>query len=397
MDTRFRVFRYKNIEEVIMKKVLIVTALAGFVRSFLKNDIVTLQEMGYTVECAANKNHPGAGKIEEFFDEMNVKFYNIPFSSNSPFSKQTLVAYKSISKLLKNNNYEMIHVHTPIAGAVVKLAARKYRKKGCKIVYTTHGFYFHSQSSKKTWMLYFNFEKILSKYTDYIITINKEDYGNAKKMYCKNIRYINGVGVNTEKFENVKIDRKAYRENENIAINDIVVMSVGELSNRKNHRIIVEALAKLNDERYLYIICGNDMNENGTSEQLKELAKEKNVRIRLLGLRDDIPQLCKVADIGAFPSSREGLGLAGIEMLASGMPIVSSNVQGIKDYMEDGKTGYIYNPSDADGFAEGIKKLTDENVREKMSEYCVQKAKQFDINISKTQMKHIYEEVLERK
>ena len=65
----------------------------------------------------------------------------------------------------------MIHVHTPIAGAVVKLAARKYRKKGCKIVYTTHGFYFHSQSSKNTWMLYFNFEKILSKYTDYIITI----------------------------------------------------------------------------------------------------------------------------------------------------------------------------------------------------------------------------------
>lgn len=397
MDTRFRVFRYKNIEEVVMKKVLIVTALAGFVRSFLKNDIVTLQEMGYTVECAANKNHPGAGKIEEFFDEMNVKFYDVPFSSNSPFSKQTLVAYKSISQLLKNNSYEMIHVHTPIAGAVVKLAARKYRKKGCKIVYTTHGFYFHSQSSKKTWMLYFNFEKLLSKYTDYIITINKEDYSNAKKMYCKNIRYINGVGVNTEKFENVKIDKKAYREKENIATSDIVVMSVGELSNRKNHRIIVEALAKLNDDRYLYIICGNDMNENGTSEQLKELAKEKNVRIRLLGLRDDIPQLCKMADIGAFPSSREGLGLAGIEMLASGMSIVSSNVQGIKDYMEDGKTGYAYNPSDADGFAEGIKKLTDENVREKMSEYCVRKAKQFDINISKTQMKHIYEEVLERK
>lgn len=377
-----------------MKKVLIVTALGGFIRSFLESDIRTLQEMGYEVHCAANPNHPGAGKILEYFEEINVKFYPAHFSSNSPISKETLVAYKEIKQILKENKYDMVHVHTPIAGVITKLAARKSRKKGCKVVYTTHGFFFHRGSSKKSWLIYYNIEKLFSRITDMIITINKEDYNAAKTMKCDQVRYINGVGVNTQRIIDVEVDKSEYRKKLGIEDDEIMVVSIGELSDRKNHQVIVQALAKLRDPKYVYVICGNDMNAAGTSNRLKEMAKEKNVNLKLLGLRDDVPQICKCADIGAIPSNREGLGLAGIELMTAGVPLVASNVQGILDYMEDGKTGYLYNPYDADGFAEGIKKLTDRTLRESMKEACIKKAKEFDKEISVKQMKEIYKEVL---
>lgn len=377
-----------------MKKVLIVTALGGFIRSFLESDIRTLQEMGYEVHCAANPDHPGAGNILEYFEELNVEFYPAHFSSNSPLSKETLTAYKEIKQIIRDNEYEMIHVHTPIAGVVTKLAARKIRKKGCKVVYTTHGFFFHKGSSKKSWMIYYNVEKLFSRLTDMIITINKEDYNAAKTMKCDSVRYINGVGVNTQRILDAQVNRSEYRKELGIDDDEVMVVSIGELSDRKNHQVIVQALAKIGDPKYVYVICGNDMNAAGTSSKLKEMAKENNVNLKLLGLRNDVPQICKCADIGAFPSNREGLGLAGIELMTAGVPLVASNVQGILDYMEDGKTGYLYNPYDADGFAQGIKKLTDQALRESMRENCVNKAKEFDKAISVKQMREIYKEVL---
>ncbi len=377
-----------------MKKVLIITALAGFIRSFLESDIRTLQEMGYEVECAANQEHPGAGNINEYFRELNVNFHNIHFSSNSPVSKETLTAYREVKKLLKENDYDMVHVHTPIAGVVVKLAARKLRRKGCKIIYTTHGFFFHKGSGKKSWTIYYNVEKLVSRWTDMIITINKEDYNAAKTMKCQKVRYINGVGVNTKKILDAEVDKKEYRKELGISEEQIMVVSIGELSTRKNHQIIVKALGKINNPKYVYVICGNDMNASGTSAQLKALAKENNVNLKLLGLRNDIPQICKCADIGAFPSNREGLGLAGIELMTAGVPLVASSVQGILDYMEDEKTGYLYNPYDVDGFANGIEKLSDASLRETMKDYCIRKALEFDKEISVQQMKEIYKELL---
>ena len=377
-----------------MRKVLVITALAGFIRSFLENDIRTLQEMGYEVDCAANPDHPGAENIHEYFQEIGTKFHEISFSSNAPVSKETFTAYRPVKKLLKENQYEMIHVHTPIAGAVVRMAAGKLRKKGCKIVYTTHGFFFHKGSGKKSWMLYYNVEKFFSRRTDMMITINKEDYHAAKTMKCGSVRYINGVGVDTKRILDAKIDRKAYREELGIKEEELMVVSIGELSVRKNHQIIIKALGKLDTSKYVYVICGNDMNASGTSASLKELAEENHVNLRLLGLRSDVPQICHCADIGAFPSTREGLGLAGIELMTAGVPLAASGVQGILDYMEDGKTGYLCEPYNVEQYAYALERLSDKTVRESMKKNCVHKAMEFDKAISVSQTKEIYKELL---
>ena len=118
------------------------------------------------------------------------------------------------------------------------------------------------------------------------------------------------------------------------------MLSVGELSYRKNHQIIIEALSKaLLGKKYVYVICGNGV-DGGTGEVLRQKAEKSKVRLILLGFRHDIPQIIHCSDVGAIPSVREGLGLARIQSLAAGVPLVGTDVQGIKDYIVDGETEY---------------------------------------------------------
>ena len=373
------------------KKALIVTALAGFIRSFLTNDIKILQEMGYEVHCAANIDHAGAEGMAEYFQKMNVIFHQIEFSSNKPISKETVIAYKQVARLIKKTRFSLIHCHTPIAGAITRVAARKKKKSGMKVIYTTHGFYFHKHSSKKTWLVFRTIEDLMSRYSDAIITINHEDYSNAKKMHCSNVYYIPGVGVDTKRFSDVIVGRDEYRKKIGVEKEDFLILAVGELSHRKNHQIIIKALGKVKIPNAVFMICGNAMNSANTKDELEKLAKQENVDLRLMGLRKDIAEICKCADVGVMPSIREGLGLSGIEMLASGLPVVASDVHGIVDYIKDGQDGYLCNPLNENEFAEAINKLVPSSVRNSMKKDCVALSKAFDKKNSYEKMKKIYE------
>lgn len=376
------------------KKALIVTALARFTKSFLTNDIIILQKMGYEVHCASNIHHVGAECMPQYFEKMNVIFHQIDFSSSKPLSLETLKSYKEMEALLKNEYFDVIHCHTPIAGAIARYASRKQRKKGSIVIYTTHGFYFHKHSNKKTWMLYYTIEDLMSRYCDAIITINREDFENAKKLHCKKVFYIPGVGVDTKRFRNAIVNRSSYRKKLGINEEQILILAVGELSHRKNHQIIIKALAKAKIPNTVFMICGNAMTSANTKNELEELAKESGVDLRLMGLRDDIPEICKCADIGVMPSTREGLGLSGIEMLAAGLPVVASNVHGIVDYIKNGIDGYLCDPFDEDAFAEAMKKLCDSNIRKSMAGNCVKAAEPFDIKYSRKAMQDIYTKIL---
>ena len=74
----------------------------------------------------------------------------------------------------------------------------------------------------------------------------------------------------------------------------------------------------------------------------------------------DIPEITAISDIGVIPSIREGLGLAGVQSLAAGVPVIGSSVQGIKDYIVDGKDGYLCAPFDDTAFAEHENLLKEE-------------------------------------
>ena len=372
------------------KKALICTALVGFVKGFLLNDVHTLQSLGYEVHCAANDRYESA----DFLAENDVVFHPVEFSSKKPLSRETWNSFQTIKRLLAEEHFDVLHVHTPIPGVVCRVAAQKYRKSGMKVIYTTHGFYFHSGSGRKTWLVYHTIEDAMSRLSDAIITINREDYSAAQKMHSGSVFYIPGVGVDLEKYSSAEGDRCRLRESLGIGPEDFCILSIGELSRRKNQIVVAKALAQCNVPNAVLLLCGRELEESGCKRELEEYCAENHVRVIFAGFRNDIPQVCKAADIGTISSTREGLGLSGIEMLAAGLPVVGSRTHGIVDYIQDGVNGFLADPNRPEEFAGAIEKLWPEATREAFSSGCLESVREFDISRSRKKMAEIYSQLL---
>ena len=123
------------------------------------------------------------------------------------------------------------------------------------------------------------------------------------------------------------------RESLGIHKGDIAILSVGELSTRKNHAQVIRALAHLNMPDVYYYIVGQ-----GSQEELLNAAREYHVeqRVRLLGFRTDIPELLHVMDLFVLPSLQEGLPVALMEAIASGIPCLASRIRGNVDLKQYG-------------------------------------------------------------
>ena len=382
-----------------MRKVLIVASVISFIEWFNKDNVRYLKHVrGCEVHIACNfdyMNDTDVERTQQFINtlkEDGIILHNIAFA-RSPFGLNNIGAYKRLRNIIKSEKFDLIHSHTPTASMMTRLAARKVRKNGCVVMYTCHGFHFHKSSSRKNWLLYYPVEKILSRYCDYLVTINKEDFERAKTFSCKNVRYIPSVGVDIHAILNMSVDRSAKRREIGVPENATMIISAGELIERKNHEVIIRALAKIENEHIYYVIAG----KGPRKEYLEKLSEQFHLaeRVIFLGFRTDVFELYHIADISAFPSKIEGLGLAGVEAMAAGIPLVASNVHGILDYVIDGQTGYAVAPNDVDGFAKAIQKLADEPaLREQMKEACVRAVAPFEISNALQVMWDIYNEVL---
>ena len=381
------------------KKVLIVASVISFIEWFNKENVDYLnKEKDCELHIACNFDYMEdtdeertKAYIEKIRNE-GVVLHNINFA-RSPFNSANINCYKELKRIIDSERFDLIHVHTPTVSILTRLAAKKARKKGTVVMYTCHGFHFHNAAPKKNWLLYYPVERYLSRFCDYIVTINKEDYRRAQAFHAPNVRYIPGVGVDLKRIFECHVDREAYKQSIGVPKEGVLLLSIGEMIVRKNHQVIIHALAKVNNPNIYYVICG----KGPLKDYLQNLANELGVRDRVLflGFRKDIPELCNTADISAFPSKIEGLGLAGIEAMAAGVPLISSNVHGILDYVIDGVTGYAVAPSAVEGFAKAICTLdSDIKLRERMKPACIEAVQPFDIHNALKTMWNIYDEIL---
>jgi glycosyltransferase involved in cell wall biosynthesis len=375
------------------KKCLIVASVSSMISLFNMPNIELLQSMGYDITVAANfsfgnvfsNNH--AEELWNKLESMNVKVYNIKFFRNA-FNLKNVTFYRQIKRLIKENDYSLIHCHSPIGGAITRLAVHKARKKNSKIIYTAHGFHFYKGAPIINWLLYYPMEKWLSKCTDVLITMNKEDYELAKrKMKAKSTHYIPGIGVDTDKFSKPNVDRDFKRYELVIPSDAVVLISVGELNKNKNHQIIIKAMAKLKTPNLHYCIAGI----GNMDSELKKLAGNLGLQnsFHLLGYRTDIVDLLHMVDIFVFPSLREGLPVSLMEAMAAGLPCVASKIRGNIDLIEHGKGGFLCGVNEVDEYKKAI-----ENIMENpgMGEYNKNIVQKFDIGVVMEQMKKIYNE-----
>lgn len=330
-------------------KILFATTLSGTVNAFLIPHINLLLNQGHQIDIVCNVGRP----IDSSVINRGCRVFDLSFN-RSPVKKENYLAYKKLKKLIKEEGYDWVHTHTPVASALVRLACRNIRN--VKVFYTAHGFHFFNGAPIRNWLIYYPIERWLARYTDLLITINNEDYSRAKRSFkAKKIKYIPGVGLNVSKFREVNIDKQNKRRELGLSMDDFVLLSVGELVDNKNHMTVIQALEKLNNPRIKYIICGHGPLEKYHKELKRKMNLDKHVL--LLGYRNDVSEIYKVSDVFIFPSKREGLGMAALEAMAAGLPIITSNVHGIVDYSIDGKTGYTCRPTAVDEFARGINNL----------------------------------------
>lgn len=371
-------------------KILYITTI-GATMCFFESFINELINKGHSVDIACG----AVDKIPEFYNDKRFHVFELS-CSRSIFDIGNIKAINEIKSIVENNNYNIVHCHTPIAAACTRLACKSLRKKSdVKVVYTAHGFHFFKGGPLKNWLLYYPIEKWLSRYTDAIVTINHEDYHRAlKKFYANNTYIIPGIGVDTQSFfENSKM-RKSVRDNLGIADDDFLLISVGELNKRKNHSIVIKAITKISDSRVRYIICGEGPLKNKLSIQIEE--NGLNGRVKLLGYRSDIKELLSAADCFVFPSIREGLGLAAIEAMSEGVPLITSNAQGIKEYSKNGITGYVVNNNNDNEYKKAIiKMMNSKKNRELFQKNCINTSKKFDYAIVNKKIHRIYAKTLE--
>jgi glycosyltransferase EpsD len=230
-----------------------------------------------------------------------------------------------------------------VGGFLARLAAKKYRKKGMTVIYTAHGFHFFKGAPIKNWLLFYPVEWLCSWWTDVLLTINQEDYQRAKKhLHAKKVTYVPGVGINIEKFQDKPVSKEKIHKELGISEHDIFVLSVGELSKRKNHEVVIKAIGRMHNPKIKYFICG----QGGLRDELNQLIEGMNLQenVRLLGYRTDICELCKTADLFVFPSLQEGLPVALMEAIACGTLVVCSKIRGNIDLIKE--ESCMFNPLD---------------------------------------------------
>ena len=376
-----------------MKRVLL-TCTDLMTIQFMVPHIRYLAENGFNVDLACSVV---GDRLEDVKNAVgDVATIHTLRLQRSPFSPSNLKGYGDLKKLLSENTYDIIWTNEPVMGVMTRLAARKARKKGTTVLYMAHGFHFFKGAPLISWLMWAPTEIIMSRFNDVLVTINWEDYNWAKKhTHTPVIKHIDGIGVDFSNREGV-ISREEKRAQLNIAPDDILVLSVGELQKRKNHQAIIRAIAKLNNSSIKYAICGQGELEDYLKKLVFTLKLEEQVFF--LGYRQDIPEIMSACDIFAHPSIREGLGLASLEAMASGLPLVTSNVQGVPDYVENGVTGYMCAPMDFDAYAENLNKLvTDKALREKIGTDNIDYVQKYRVEVIEPVIKEILNESITEK
>lgn len=371
------------------KKILFVAHLISHINHFHIPYIKYFKEKGYTVHVLTNASGKKIQECDKLYD-INIR--------RSPFSVANLKVINQCKQIINNEKYDIVYCHTPMGGVIGRLASLDLHKKGCKVIYMAHGFHFFKGAPIQNWLIYYNIEKHLAKYTDAIITINDEDYNLAKNKFtenCKNIYKINGIGVNRNKFYKISAAEKIKLKNK-FGYNDKFVLIYGaEFTKRKNQIFFINALKKL---KYLCpdikIVFAGD---GELFEQIKSnFIKEKLIDYTdFLGYCNNMPELYRASDITISSSKHEGLAINVIEALCSGLPAVVSDVRGNKDLIINNKNGFTFSLDNIDDFCNKINMLySDKDLYNKLSENAKIYSQQYSINESINLLDSIFNEIL---
>ncbi|MDM0500686.1 glycosyltransferase family 4 protein [Clostridium perfringens] len=377
-----------------MKKVLYITTVSRTINAFLVPHIEMLLENGYKVDCATCVDK----KVDQVLINKGVKIFNIPFS-RSPLSFGNIKAFRELIKLQKENKYDIVHVHTPVASIYGRLLKIRFPK--LKTIYTAHGYHFLKGGSKLGWIIYYPIEKVMAKLTDVTININKEDYEITKtKLNPKKCYLVNGVGLDLNQYKPLSKEKQESKRKElGLEKDDFVVIMIAELNENKNQIQLIKAMELLKD-KYPNIKAISV----GEGHKFEELQQEINNRglknnFKLLGFRTDVNELINISDIGILLSYREGLPRNIMELMVNGKKVIATNVRGCRDLVCNDNVGTLVKVGDFERTANTIEKyyleiinkeIITESYKVKPFKYETSKISSYSISNVNEELEQIY-------
>lgn len=332
-----------------MKKILFVATVSIHFQYFYLPYFDFLKKEGWEVSsaCLDPVDMPGCDKV-----------YKISVD-RLPCSMKNIVAYKQLKQLINNNNFDVVHCSTPVAGVLTRIAAKKARKHGVKVIYTAHGFHFFKGAPLFNWLMFFPVEQFLSRKTDCLITINSEDYKAAKNhLIAGQTVIVHGVGYDNKKFVKPGGDKKSYlRSIYGYSDDEILLIYVAELNNNKNQKLLIRALKNLveKNETIRLLLVGPDRTGGDIHAYVKNAGLAG--RVDFFGQCDNVCEILSMCDLTVASSRREGLPVNIMESLACGLPVVATDNRGHRELIKDGHNGYLVKLDDCLALTQKISEL----------------------------------------
>jgi len=332
---------------------LFVTTVPITLEAFLAPFAVHFRSLGWRVDALAN----GATENTRIAHAFNNR-YDITWSRNPLSPGNILGTSSAIRRIVADGGYDIVHVHTPIAAFVTRYALRGHSvATRPTVIYTAHGFHFYQGGSPVTNFAYSLIERLAAPWTDYLVTINAEDYAAARAMGGiphERARYIPGIGVDTSLYAPgaVSSDEVAtLRGDLRVEPHQFMLTMIAEFGPVKRHEHLLQAFAHVSDPDVVLVLVGTGPLESTLREKAAALGLTD--RIRWAGYRRDIPAVLQASDALVICSEREGLNRSVLEAMAAARAVIGTQTRGIADAVT-AETGWIVPKHDVNALAAAI-------------------------------------------
>jgi glycosyltransferase involved in cell wall biosynthesis len=355
-------------------RLLIVTTIPLTFDGFLAPYARAAKKRGWTVDLATS---PGTIANRDAVDDVLEIAWSRRFSDPRNFSS----ALWSFRQAIAGREYDIVHMHTPIAAFIARAAfALTRRSKRPRLVYTAHGFHFGVGGVRARHAPIIAAEWLAGRITDKLVVINDTDFTNARRLrivHPDDVVYHHGIGVDLAWYDRAAIERGKARAAMGIG-NDPLFTLVAALHPGKGHAESLRALALLPNRNAHLAFAGDGILES----QLRALTTDLDLddRVHYLGHIGDVRPLIVDSTATLLPSSREGLSRATLESLCLGTPVIGSDIRGIADTVRpDG--GVLVPVGDVSALAEAMQSAIDapllddlgrRRVRTRMTDYSTQ-------------------------
>lgn len=366
-----------------MKKILYTANTDQHINLCHRPYLKLLKEKGHIIHVATNTN-------------VNIDYCDkkicIPIT-RTPYRISNIKAILDLKKVIEKEKYDLIITNTPMGAFVSRVASIHARVKyKTKVIYIAHGFHFYHGCNKLNYIFYYPVEKILSKYTDILITINEEDYNFARKHFKTDVRLIDGIGFDSKKFDNAltKIEKFELKQKLGIKDKDYVITYVAELSKRKRQAYLIKTLSNMDLKNTKVLLLGGSIIGNKIAKLIKKYRLEDN--IKLLGFVSNVSDILDITDLVISVSKQEGLPLNIMEAMYKNKNILVTDCRGNRDLIKNNINGIVVPLNDKASLINGILKFKNNKFKLSISNKKI--SKKYNINKIIKYYEKVFDEIL---